>query len=241
MISTRRFQRIAVLGWLAAGWPAYAASLLDAVNAARGFDAGIAAAREARLAGHEKRWQGPAGLLPRAQIDAALAAGIDVTHLDDHMGAVMAPEFIDIYHRLGRDYGLPILLVKDLERFNPMTYAGPTDTRAYDRVVAKAAGEGDPIFDLVLETPWDRQTDAASAYRAMFADISEGLTYLALHFNAPGDFEAIEPELAHVRTEEYAFFRSGQVRPLLERHDIEVIGMRRIRETLRARRAKGKA
>jgi len=177
----------------------------------------------------------------RAQIDAALAAGIDVTHLDDHMGAVMAPEFIDIYHRLGRDYGLPILLVKDLERFNPMTYAGPTDTSAYDRVVTQAAGEGDPIFDLVLETPWNRQTDAASAYRTMFADIPEGLTYLALHFNAPGDFEAIEPELAHIRTEEYAFFRSGQVRPLLERHDIEVIGMRRIRETLRARRAKGKA
>lgn len=69
MISTRRFRRIAVFGWLAATWPAYAASLLEAVNAARGFDAGIAAAREARLAGHEKRWQGLAGLLPRAQID----------------------------------------------------------------------------------------------------------------------------------------------------------------------------
>ncbi|MBU9520321.1 TolC family outer membrane protein [Burkholderia multivorans] len=69
MISTRCFRRIAVFGWLATAWPAYAASLLDAVNAARGFDAGIAAAREARFAGREKRWQGLAGLLPRAQID----------------------------------------------------------------------------------------------------------------------------------------------------------------------------
>ncbi|KVL41187.1 anibiotic ABC transporter [Burkholderia sp. MSMB1835] len=69
MISTRCFRRIAVLGWLAAAWPAHAADLLDAVNAARGFDSGIAAAREARLAGREKRWQGLAGLLPRAQID----------------------------------------------------------------------------------------------------------------------------------------------------------------------------
>ncbi|WP_236872784.1 TolC family outer membrane protein [Burkholderia sp. NRF60-BP8] len=57
------------MGWLAAAWPAHAADLLDAVNAARGFDSGIAAAREARLAGREKRWQGLAGLLPRAQID----------------------------------------------------------------------------------------------------------------------------------------------------------------------------
>ena len=49
----------------------------------------------------------------RAQIDAALDAGIDVTHLDGHMGAAMMPEFVDIYFRLGRDYNLPILLVKD--------------------------------------------------------------------------------------------------------------------------------
>ncbi|RQQ05924.1 anibiotic ABC transporter [Burkholderia stagnalis] len=49
--------------------PTQAADLLDAVEAARGFDAGIAAAGNAQLAGREKRWQGLAGLLPRAQID----------------------------------------------------------------------------------------------------------------------------------------------------------------------------
>jgi predicted glycoside hydrolase/deacetylase ChbG (UPF0249 family) len=55
----------------------------------------------------------------RAQIDAALAAGIDVTHLDAHMGAVNMPEFVDIYLRLGRDYKVPILLVRDIVRFYP--------------------------------------------------------------------------------------------------------------------------
>ena len=59
----------AALGWLAAAWPAAAVDLLDAVHAARSFDAGIAAAHDAQLAGREKRWQGLAGLLPHAQID----------------------------------------------------------------------------------------------------------------------------------------------------------------------------
>ena len=177
----------------------------------------------------------------RAQIDAALAAGIDVTHLDDHMGAVMAPEFVEIYVRLGRDYALPILLVSDLSRFNPMTYAGPTDTAAYDRVVERARAAGDPIFDLVLETPWGRTGDAASAYAALFADIPEGLSYLALHFNTPGDFEAMEPELAHIRTEEYGFFRSGGAAALVAEHGLEVIGMRAIRDRLRAQRRAGRA
>lgn len=50
---------------------AHATDLADAVNAARGFDAGFAAAHDAQLAGREKRWQGLAGLLPRAQLDGA--------------------------------------------------------------------------------------------------------------------------------------------------------------------------
>ena len=173
----------------------------------------------------------------RAQIDAALAAGIDVTHLDGHMGAVMMPEFVDIYYRLGRDYNLPILLVKDLQRFNPMSYAGPASPAKYDGVVAKARAASDPIFDLVIESPWSRKTDAETAYRAMFADLPEGLTYLSLHFNAPGDFEFIEPESAHIRTEEYAFFRSGKLPELLEKNGVTVIGMREVRERIRRLRS----
>ena len=171
----------------------------------------------------------------RAQIDAALAAGIDVTHLDAHMGAVMMPEFVEIYYRLGRDYNLPILLVKDLQRFNPMSYAGPASNDNFDGVIAKARAANYPIFDLVIESPWSRKTDAQTAYRAMFADIPEGLTYLSLHFNAPGDFEIIEPEFAHIRSEEYAFFRSEKLPELLAKHGITVIGMRGVREQYRAR------
>ncbi len=47
-----------------------AANLVDSVNAARTFDTGLAAARAAYGAGQEKRWQGLAGLLPRAQVVA---------------------------------------------------------------------------------------------------------------------------------------------------------------------------
>ena len=53
----------------------------------------------------------------RAQLDRALAAGIDVTHLDAHVGATIAPEFVESYVRLGEDYGLPILLTERLENY----------------------------------------------------------------------------------------------------------------------------
>lgn len=56
----------------------------------------------------------------RAQVDKARAAGISVTHLDAHMETLWAtPELINIYKRIGREYGLPVLLpggaVKDIQ------------------------------------------------------------------------------------------------------------------------------
>jgi hypothetical protein len=70
----------------------------------------------------------------------------------------------------------------------------------------------------------------------MFAAIPERLTYLSLHLNAPGDFEAVEPDQASIRTEEYAAFKSGLVQELVSAHGLEVIGMREVRDRLRAAR-----
>jgi predicted glycoside hydrolase/deacetylase ChbG (UPF0249 family) len=173
----------------------------------------------------------------RAQIETALAAGIDVTHLDAHMGTAQMPEFVRIYRRLGRDYRLPVLLVKDLDRYNPVTYAGRLDTAGYDAEVAAARAEGHPIFEIVFETPWTRTTDAETAYRAIFAEIPEGLTYLSMHFNTPGDFEVIAPDSAHIRTEEYTLFRTSRIGEWVKEFRLEIIGMRVLRDELRARAA----
>jgi predicted glycoside hydrolase/deacetylase ChbG (UPF0249 family) len=176
----------------------------------------------------------------RGQIDIALAAGIDATHLDAHMGTAQMPEFVGIFRRLGRDYGLPVLLVKDLERYNPASYAGPLDPSAYDAEVAEARSAGEPIFEIVFETPWARSTDAETAYRAIFAEIGAGLTFLSMHFNQPGDFEVVNAEGARIRTEEYALFRTPRIREWVAEFGIELIGMRELRDGLRDTRSAGR-
>ena len=57
----------------------------------------------------------------RAQIEAALLIGLDVTHIDTHMGAVMRPDLAAIYHGLAVEYRVPALLVDpaDLSRLPP--------------------------------------------------------------------------------------------------------------------------
>lgn len=45
----------------------------------------------------------------RAQIERALSFGINPTHLDTHMGSVLArPDLTQIYMKLGKEYGLPV-------------------------------------------------------------------------------------------------------------------------------------
>jgi predicted glycoside hydrolase/deacetylase ChbG (UPF0249 family) len=170
----------------------------------------------------------------RAQIETAIAAGFDVTHLDAHMGTAMCPEFVHIYLQLGIDHRLPILLVRDYNKFNPRSYSGRMTNERYDAALAQARAKGFPVFEMVHETPWQRTTDAETAYRAIFQTIPEGLTFLSLHFNAPGDFEVIEPEYAHIRTDEYALFKTPRIGEWVRENGLEVIGLRGIRDRLRA-------
>ncbi|MEL6890254.1 MAG: ChbG/HpnK family deacetylase, partial [Actinomycetota bacterium] len=58
----------------------------------------------------------------RAQLDRALDAGIDVTHLDAHMGAALAPEWCDRYVALGAEYGVPALITSTFAGYGPQNH-----------------------------------------------------------------------------------------------------------------------
>ena len=83
----------------------------------------------------------------RAQIEAALAAGLDVTHLDTHMGAAAAPEFVAIYAALGREYRLPVLLARDSASYDSVLAIGPVDRAFYADLIAELDAERAPLID----------------------------------------------------------------------------------------------
>jgi predicted glycoside hydrolase/deacetylase ChbG (UPF0249 family) len=165
----------------------------------------------------------------RAQVEAAKRAGIDITHIDAHMFTVVCPQFIDIYVRLGQEERVPVLLVRQENAYGTME-KGPEVTAA----VAAAEAAGHPVFDRVLETPWERGASIVGDYSGLVGEIAPGLTYMAMHFNAPGEIEHIEPALSFIRTEEYALFRSDWLPRQLAESDHELIGMRGLRDRLRS-------
>ncbi len=170
----------------------------------------------------------------RAQIDRALAAGIDMTHLDCHMGTALCPEFADIYIQLGQDYDVPVLFPGAWEGYGAILRLGDGDAAGQMRRRKLMEGRLNPIFDTVVETAWSAREESDAAYRTILEDIQPGLTFLALHCNAPGDIETIDPRRAHARWYEYQRFQDPAFLEEVGRAGLTMIGFRDMRDAMRS-------
>ena len=172
----------------------------------------------------------------RAQIERALSAGIDITHLDTHMGAAVVPELVDVYVRLGDEYRLPILLPRELDSYTGVLRMGETPAGLYAAVVAHLDAKGVPVFERFRMTPGVPSEQVEAKYREMIETLPAGATFFAIHPNAPGDIEHIVPPRAHWRTDEYRLFGSGQPMRWAADAGMRTMGMREIRDRWRCSR-----
>ena len=172
----------------------------------------------------------------RAQIDRALTVGIDVTHLDAHMGSALAPEWCEAYIRVGLDYRLPVLITSTVALYGPNNHLAGFDQTLFEPFVAQARAAGLPVFDRVLETNFDRPADLAADYPTMLTGLTDDLVFCAFHpcVRSAGEIEVIEPDQFHVRTDEYELFRQPSWRAWLAEQQFELIGMRELRDHWRS-------
>lgn len=173
----------------------------------------------------------------RAQLDRALAAGIDVTHLDAHMGSALAPEWCDRYVSLGAEYGLPALITRRLSDYGPRNHLADVTDSDFDGFVQQAAAAGMPIFERVLETDFRRPRGGPVDYAGLLTTGVGALVYCAFHpcRPGPGEVEVIEPHAHHVRVDEYELFRTDEWKAWLSEAPFEITSMRRLRDEMRSR------
>jgi hypothetical protein len=169
-----------------------------------------------------------------AQIERALALGLHPTHLDTHMGAALAPEFLAGTLRLAERFRLPLLLPRRIATYLAVLRLGALDPGVY-------AGLADhpwvaPI-DAFAMTPGHAPGAAEAAYRALLEGLGAGTTFVALHPNMPGDIEAITAGHArarpHWRIDEAALFASDAPARWLAEAGIARAGMRGLRDAMR--------
>lgn len=171
----------------------------------------------------------------RAQIDHALAMGVDVTHLDTHMGTVMQAAYLPAYVDLAVEYRLPVFMMTPSER---ALATGDGRALAHAEQAARLDALGWPLLDRMIHRTLSEiaPDDKERTFREIFASLRPGLTHFLVHPAAGGDeLDAMTPvDCAH-RAREHELFRGPELREYCESIGIRLTGYRAIRDALRAR------
>jgi predicted glycoside hydrolase/deacetylase ChbG (UPF0249 family) len=170
----------------------------------------------------------------RAQIEMALAAGVDVTHLDSHMGTVLFPAFVEIYAKLAAEYRVPAFAARPDAAV--LAKAGLAGFEAVLRTAMdRIAGLGLPILDAVDLFSLDFAPGGGEAHtEKRMRRAGAGLTYWIIHPAKDGEeLRAIAPD-AHARVFEHEFYGSARGVEAFAKAGIKTVGMRPLRDLLRA-------
>jgi predicted glycoside hydrolase/deacetylase ChbG (UPF0249 family) len=168
----------------------------------------------------------------RAQIERALEAGIDVTHLDAHMGTALMPPFVAIYARLVREFRLAAFLVRpDPDALAALSVEGAT---LYEELLAELEADGIPVFDGFDANSLHFEPGRGEMHnRARLAALPPGVSYLICHPARDGEELSAITETAHMRDFERRFYGGEPGRRALEEEGIRTVGMRPLRDLVR--------
>tara|TARA_B100001123_G_C15093029_1_gene940436 strand:- start:68 stop:1000 length:933 start_codon:yes stop_codon:yes gene_type:complete len=181
----------------------------------------------------------------RMQIEVVLESGINISHMDCHMATALAPKFQDIYLKLSKEYNIPGIFPRDYSAFNISAQANETKNKGLDKTVDVQQdvhqkkvenlelNEKMVIFDHFAMSPFAKKGENAKLIKDILSNLNTGLTYLALHPNAPGEIEKIDPEQWHIRTEEHTLFKDTEFLEWIKTiNNLHCISMREIKSLI---------
>jgi predicted glycoside hydrolase/deacetylase ChbG (UPF0249 family) len=170
-----------------------------------------------------------------AQIERALAVGIDVTHVDSHMGTIMSPLFIQSYIQAAASRGLPNMLPRiDAKGMDFMTIS-ENERKIYEPIMHQLLEAGIPMLEGLIAMPLDEPTGQIEIGKRLLGNLPVGITHFILHPSIDtAELRSIAPDWES-RVANYNTFISDELKTFIEREDIKPIGYRQIRDAMRGR------
>jgi hypothetical protein len=172
----------------------------------------------------------------RAQVERALQAGIDATHIDAHMGAPSRPRFIEAYMQVALDNRLPLFFLsrEGVERLRARRPGRPDDPGYDPQLWQELEARGLPLFDDITGLPLDDPVDQVATAKRIIDDLRPGLTVLILHpAQDTPELRALAPDWRS-RVANYQACLSDELRHHIRESGVQVIGYRPLRDALRA-------
>jgi len=167
------------------------------------------------------------------QVERALAAGIDVTHIDSHMGTIMEPRFIQSYLQAGLSRKIPNMMPRaTAEGFWMMGMDAETQA-VYTPILNEMEEKGIPMLDGLASLPLEHANDHVGLAKKLLNELPIGITHFIFHpsIDTP-ELRAIAPDW-QARTANYNAFMSPEIKNFIKNEGIQVIGYRDIRDSIR--------
>ncbi len=162
----------------------------------------------------------------KAQIEKCIALGIQPTHLDTHMGSVLAnPELIKVYLKLSDEYKIPILF--------PRSYVA-----WFPPAVSKALGAKIFLLDnLFMLEPKMIGNKWIDPYRKAIENLKPGLNQIIVHLAMDNDeMQAIckghEDYGSSWRQKDLDLVLSNEFKDLLKENQVILITWKQIRDLM---------
>lgn len=168
------------------------------------------------------------------QIEKALKAGIDVTHVDSHMGTIMNPKYIQSYIQAASSRLLPNFLPRLTAVGIDLMGVDDEERIKYAPVMEMMESVGVPMMDGVLSMPLEHGDDHIGVAKKLLNEAPIGITHFILHpsIDTP-ELRAIAPDW-QARVANYNAFMSDELKKFIESADIKLIGYRQIRNAMRS-------
>jgi predicted glycoside hydrolase/deacetylase ChbG (UPF0249 family) len=162
----------------------------------------------------------------RAQIDRAIASGVQPTHLDTHMGSVMAnPELIKIYLNLSDIYHLPVLFPRAY-----LSWFSPEMAKSMESKIFL-------LDNLFMLEPKMISGNWIDAYKKAIEAMKPGLNEMIVHLAVDNDeMQAItkghDDYGSSWRQHDLDLVSSPEFKELLKTNHIILIGWRQVRDLM---------
>jgi len=165
----------------------------------------------------------------RAQVDRAKQFGVPLTHLDTHMGALVSrPDLLNEYVKLGLEYDLPVLFVRDTDGETAKAY--PALAQRGDELLKLLDDRNLPVLDQLAQFyGGDTHEQRRENYIKLLRTLKPGVTELIIHCGYDNEELRAITNSASRRDGDRRIFTDPDIPALIRELNIEVISWRQFR------------
>jgi predicted glycoside hydrolase/deacetylase ChbG (UPF0249 family) len=161
----------------------------------------------------------------RAQIKKALNAGVNITHIDSHMGTMqLNPEYLKVYEQLALEFNLPLRMAAQstMEKFG------------FPEVRKEFEKKGIVFTDYFVYEELDNYKDVKSFWTNIIKNLKPGVTELYIHASKESEeLKAITNSWKTRVQEADLFTNDEEMKRLIKNENILLIGYRPLMELQR--------